>query len=114
MPSRNSKGQFVSDNLSISLPGFTGIYKILIIAVLIFPWYVILSNRNFSTSLFGYIIGKNFTGCPQCEECKPCMIPQLPPDFNQEKFKEIIESMKSIQCPVCPICPKCPECVNPK
>ena len=70
MPSRNSKGQFTSDGgVCISLPGFIGLYKILIIAVLIFPWYVILNNRNFLTTLFGYIIGTNFTGCPKCEEC---------------------------------------------
>ena len=70
MPSRNSRGQFTSDGgINISLPGFIGLYKILIITVLIFPWYVILSNRNFSTTLFGYIIGTNFTGCPKCEEC---------------------------------------------
>ncbi len=74
MPSRNAKGQFTSDGgICIPLPGFIGLYKILIIAVLIFPWYVILSNRNFSTTLFGYIIGTNFTGCPKCEEfvCPP-------------------------------------------
>ncbi len=70
MPSRNSKGQFTNyGGISISLPGIIGLYKILIIGVLIFPWYVILSNRNFSTTLFGYIIGTNFTGCPKCEEC---------------------------------------------
>ena len=45
---RNSKGQFMSnDDMSIHLPGFIGIYKISIVAILIFPWYVILINRNF-------------------------------------------------------------------
>ena len=51
---RNSKGQFTrGGDLSIPLPGFLGIYKILIIAILIFPWYVIVSNRNFSGTYSG-------------------------------------------------------------
>ena len=87
MPSRNSKGQFTSD-LSIPLPGFIGIYKILFFAALIFPWYVIVSKHNFITWLFDYLVGTE--ECPKCETT----------------------------CPVCPKyegpCQPCPECPKPK
>ena len=59
MPSRNSKGQFISDSgndLYIPLPGFSGLYKLLIIGFVIFPWYVILSNVNISNFLFSYLL----------------------------------------------------------
>ena len=80
MPSRNSKGQFTSNSeMSIPLPGLAGLYKMLIICVLIFPWYVILSNRNFATTLFGYILGSNFAGCPKCEECNCPSLSQSKP-----------------------------------
>ena len=86
MPTRNAKGQFTrNDDLSISLPGISGLYKILIIALLIFPWYVILSNRNFSGLLFGYLLGGT-DFCPKCQECQKCQV-----------------------CPQCPV-PECPEC----
>ncbi len=103
MPSRNSKGQFISDTaMSITLPGFTGLYKILFIAVLVFPWYVIISNRNISATLFGYIIGQNFTGCPPCKsQCSVC--PNN--NFDQTKFEKMIKD--SFTCPSC-------ECQNIK
>ena len=72
MPSRNSKGQFTSD-LSIPLPGFIGIYKILFFAALIFPWYVIVSKHNFIAWLFDYLVGtKEGPSCPKYEgQCQP-------------------------------------------
>ena len=85
MPTRNAKGQFTRNNdLSIPLPGISGLYKILIIALLIFPWYVILSNRNFSGLLFGYLLGGT-DFCPKCPvpECPECKI--YPPE--QSKIK---------------------------
>ncbi len=91
MPSRNSKGQFTSD-LSIPLPGFIGIYKILFFAALIFPWYVIVSKHNFITWLFDYLVGTE--ECPKYEG--PCSIYEGPCQ----------------PCPECPKpkeCPKCPE-----
>lgn len=82
MPSkRGSNGQFVTGrgDVSISLPNLIGLYKILIIAVLIFPWYAILINRNVSSTLFQYIIGKNFTdNCPKCQECPDPKCPKCP------------------------------------
>ena len=92
MPARNAKGQFISNSdLSVALPGLSGLYKILIIGLLIFPWYVILSNKNFSGLLFGYLLGGT-DFCPKCQECQKCQVcPQCP------------------QCPQCPV-PECPEC----
>lgn len=96
MPSRDSKGRFTSDSdLSISIPSLTGLYKILIFAILILPWYVIISNRNISSILFGYMIG-NTTTCPKCEECpkwedRNCECPidctKCPVDCSQCKKK---------------------------
>ena len=97
MPSRNSKGQFTSD-LSIPLPGFIGIYKILFFAALIFPWYVIVSKHNFITSLFDYLVGTE--ECPKCETCPVC--PKC-----ETGSCPIYEGG---QCQPCPECPKVPEC----
>jgi hypothetical protein len=104
MPSRNSKGQFTSD-LSIPLPGFIGIYKILFFAALIFPWYVIVSKHNFITWLFDYLVGreecpKRETTCPVCPKCETTY-PVCP------KYEGPCQP-----CPECPKpkeCPKCPE-----
>ena len=85
MPTKNAKVQFTRNDLSIALPGLSGLYKILIIGLLIFPWYVILSNKNFSGLLFGYLLGGT-DFCPKCQECQVCP-----------------------QCPQCPV-PECPEC----
>ena len=94
MLARNAKGQFINNSdLSVVLPGLSGLYKILIIGLLIFPWYVILSNKNFSGLLFGYLLGGT-DFCPKCPvpECPECKIyPQYP------------------QCPQCPVS-ECPEC----
>ena len=77
MPIRNSKGQFTRNDLSIPLPGLSGLYKILIIGLLIFPWYVILSNKNFSRLLFLYLLGGT-DFCPKCQECPVCPVPEYP------------------------------------
>ena len=91
MPARNAKGQFTS-NPVIPLPGFLGIYKIIIIIVLLFPWYAILSNKNIANNLFRFLLGNDFQKeCPafDCSKCEgPINCPNcLPP--NQ----------------VCPVCP---------
>ena len=89
----NERGQFVRDNMNIPLPTLSGIYKIFIISILIFPWYVILKNKDFSTMLFSGILGKDFCDCPLPN---PCPIPPI--------------------CPICPACPilppKCPKPPN--
>ena len=102
---RDSKGRFArGGELSIPLPGFLGIYKILIIAILIFPWYVIVSNRNFSGAIFGYLLGNGNNFCPKCEECQECQC-----DISQS-----FNSTNSTRCPDC-ICNmdnfKCPDCI---
>ncbi len=43
---RNARGQFTAGE--ITLPGFSGMYKILFICVILFPWYAILSNKHIS------------------------------------------------------------------
>ena len=69
MLARNSKGQFISNSdIGIPLPGFGGLYRLLVIGLLIFPWYVILSNRNFSSIIFKYLLGGT-DFCPKCQEC---------------------------------------------
>lgn len=91
MPARNARGQFTSDGLSIPLPGFLGIYKILIIIVVLFPWYCIISNRNIANILFGYLIGNQKEDCPTCPTCPTC----LP---NQFKLSEdqIIDTLVEV------------------
>ena len=84
MPPRNERGQFTrNDGLNIPLPTFVGLYKIFFIGILVFPWYVIIKNRDFSSSLFSELLG----GTKYCPKCPIC--PILPP-------------------PKCPIPPPCP------
>ena len=91
---RNERGQFTRNDISIPLPSLGGLYRILIIGILIFPWYAILKNKDYSTTLFSSILGTEH--CPICPTCPTCS-----------------------ECPICPECPilppqKCPipqECV---
>ena len=85
---RNERGQFTRNDISIPLPSFTGLYKILIIGIVLFPWYTILKNKNYSTTLFSSVLGTDY--CPQCPICPlQCPIPPPcpygpPPDPNQK------------------------------
>ena len=60
---RNERGQFTRNDISIPLPSLGGLYRILIIGILIFPWYAILKNKDYSTTLFSqntqYYLHKN-------------------------------------------------------
>ena len=100
MPAK--KGEPILNGLSISIPGFVGIYKILFIAILIFPWYVILSNKNIPGIMFSYLIGKEDIqkNCPPCKmdisKCPLCIEPK--------QKCPIVEP-----CPGCPA-PQCPAC----
>ena len=77
---RNERGQFVRDNMNIPLPNLSGLYKIFIISILIFPWYVILKNKDFSTMLFSGILGTDYCQCPLSKPCPiPSPCPALPP-----------------------------------
>ena len=96
MPSRNSKGQYVSDDDSaIHLPSFGGLLKILVLGIVIFPWYAIISNKNLSSSLFNYVIGQDFCECPFC----PLENSTIDSTTPKRLFKEV-----KCECPKC----KCP------
>ena len=90
---RNERGQFARNDIFIPLPSLSGLYKILIIAILIFPWYAILKSKNYTTTLFSSILGTEY--CPDCPtnpkcNCPDCICPkEKPPKFP------------SFQCPPC-------------
>ena len=93
---RNERGQFTRNDISIPLPSLSGLYKILIVGILIFPWYTILKNKDYSTTLFSGILGEDY--CPTCPICPPPP-PPCPACPRQPPPK----------CPACPplICPPC-------
>ena len=76
---RNERGQFTRNDIYIPLPSLSGLYKILVIGILIFPWYTILKNKDYSTTLFSSMLGTEY--CPICPVCSTCS-----------------------ECPVCPEC----------
>ena len=67
---RNERGQFTRNDIYIPLPSLSGLYKILVIGILIFPWYTILKNKDYSTTLFSSMLGTEC--CPTCFECSVC------------------------------------------
>ena len=67
---RNERGQFARNDISIPLPSFAGLYKILIIGILLFPWYTILKNKDYSTTIFSSILGTEY--------CQPYSCPYGP------------------------------------
>ena len=74
---RNERGQFTRNDISIPLPSFAGLYKILIIGILLFPWYAILKNKDYSSTIFSSILGTEYC------QCQPCSCPYGPtPDPN--------------------------------
>ena len=64
---RNERGQFTKADNYISLAGWSGLYKILVIFILIFPWYVISKNKIFDYYIFCFI-RRNYN-CPKSPEC---------------------------------------------
>ena len=72
---RNERGQFARNDISIPLPSFGGLYKILIIGIVLFPWYTILKNKDYSTTLFSSMLGTEY--CPLCPPCS-CSPPPDP------------------------------------
>ena len=72
---KNEREQFARNDISINLPSFSGLYKILIIGILLFPWYTILKNKDYSTTIFFSILGTEY--------CRPCSCSfGPPPDSN--------------------------------
>ena len=84
------RGQFTRKDIYIPLPSLSGLYKILVIGILIFPWYTILKNKNYSTAIFSTMLGTEY--CPTCPTCSECVCPQCP-------------------TPPPPKCPAPPECI---
>ena len=70
---RNERGQFARNDIFIPLPSLSGLYKILFIGILIFPWYAILKSKNYTTTLFSSILGTEY--CPDCPTCPECKCP---------------------------------------
>ena len=70
---RNERGQFTRNDISIPLPSLGGLYRILIIGILLFPWYNILKKKDYSSTIFSSILGTEYCNCPL--ECKPCPNP---------------------------------------
>ena len=55
---RDAKGRFTPkdyDNMTIALPSFLSILKVIIFAIIIYPWYYIISRKNFLTGIFEYL-----------------------------------------------------------
>ena len=53
---RDAKGRFTpkdyDNNMTIALPSFFSMLKIIIFAIIIYPWYYIASRKNFLTVIF--------------------------------------------------------------
>ena len=53
---RDAEGRFTPkddyDNMTIALPSFFSILKVIIFAIIIYPWYYIASRKNFLTGIF--------------------------------------------------------------
>ena len=56
---RDSKGRFTAkgyeDNMILALPSFFTVFKMIIFAIIIYPWYYIISRQNFLTRIFEYL-----------------------------------------------------------
>ena len=80
----NSKRQSKSNgDMLIHLPNFLGLYEILIIAFLIFPWYVIINNRNFSGAFIAYLLGNHFLPKYEYKEYEECEFSRTECSFLQ-------------------------------
>ncbi len=62
MPAKGANGRFISnDELAIKLPSIFTMFKILIISIILYPWYYILSRQNYFTLMFEYVFFNNKT-----------------------------------------------------
>ena len=98
---RNERGQFTRNDIYIPLPSLSGLYKILVIGILIFPWYTILKNKDYSTTLFSSMLGTEYY--PTCPVCP--MLPAYPacPEFIAPTPPKCPAPPQRIcQCPVNP------------
>ena len=52
---RDSKGRFTKEydnGMTIALPSFFSMLKIMIFVIIIYPWYYIVTRRNFMNAIF--------------------------------------------------------------
>ena len=60
MPKRDpATGKFISEGYSIQLPSFFTLIQILVLSILLYPWYYILSRQNYLDMIFESIFFKN-------------------------------------------------------
>ena len=60
MPKRDSAaGKFISECYAIQLPSFFTLIQILVLSILLYPWYYILSRQNYLAMIFESIFFKN-------------------------------------------------------
>ena len=56
---RDSKGRFTTkgyeNDMVIALPSFLSMLKVMIFAIIIYPWYYIVSRKNFLNVIFQYL-----------------------------------------------------------
>ena len=65
---RNAKGQFTSknddDGYFVQLPSPFSVLKMVIFAIILYPWYYILSKRSFASDIFEYFLQNTSTPTP--------------------------------------------------
>ena len=53
MPKRDPvTGKFISEGYAIQLPSFFSLIQILVLSILLYPWYYILSKQNYLSNDF--------------------------------------------------------------
>ena len=60
MPKRDPvTGKFISEGYAIQLPSFFSLIQILVLSILLYPWYYIISKQNYLAMIFEHIFLKN-------------------------------------------------------
>ena len=60
MPKRDpATGKFISEGYAIQLPSFFTLIQVLVLSILLYPWYYILSRQNYLAVIFESIFFKN-------------------------------------------------------
>ena len=60
MPKRDpATGRFMTEGYSIQLPSFITLIQILILSILIYPWYYIITKHNYLGMIFEYMFFRN-------------------------------------------------------
>ena len=81
---RDSKGRFISkeagDNMVIALPSIFTVLKMLIFAVILYPWYYIISRQSFFEGIFENL----FYGQPLSMSATVSSKSSPPPPFGKK------------------------------